>query len=68
MDDICQDGYEGSQDAIQDMFRDGLATKEAQYAEALRGYQNAPAETWSPQREWAKAVFSSQEVQKREDA
>ncbi|EJK45432.1 hypothetical protein THAOC_35954, partial [Thalassiosira oceanica] len=47
-------GYEGSLNRIKDMFMKGHATK-AQYAEALRGYQNALEETRSPQREEANA-------------
>lgn len=50
-------GYEKSLDSIKDMFMEGHATK-AQYAEALRGYQNALEETKSPQREEARAVFN----------
>ncbi|EJK45553.1 hypothetical protein THAOC_35828, partial [Thalassiosira oceanica] len=49
-------GHEGSLTKIKDMFMKGHATK-AQYAEALRGYQNALEETKSPQREEAEAVF-----------
>ncbi|EJK63027.1 hypothetical protein THAOC_16332, partial [Thalassiosira oceanica] len=41
-------GYEESLDAIKDLFSDGLATK-AQYAEALKGYQDAVEETKSPE-------------------
>ncbi|EJK53606.1 hypothetical protein THAOC_26925, partial [Thalassiosira oceanica] len=43
-------GCEISLKKIKDMFMKGHATK-AQYAEALRGYQNALEETKSPQRE-----------------
>ncbi|EJK54909.1 hypothetical protein THAOC_25420, partial [Thalassiosira oceanica] len=50
-------GLEGSLNGIKDMFVKGHATK-AQYAEALRGYQNALEETKSPQREEAKACFN----------
>ncbi|EJK45179.1 hypothetical protein THAOC_36225 [Thalassiosira oceanica] len=42
---------------IKDMFMEGDATK-AQYAEALKGYQNALEESKSPQREEAKAFLS----------
>ena len=38
---------------------EGLTTK-AQYAEALRGYQEALEETKSPQREEARALFKHQ--------
>ncbi|EJK43752.1 hypothetical protein THAOC_37774 [Thalassiosira oceanica] len=47
-------GCEKSLNAIKDKFMKGHATK-AQYAEALRGYQNALEETKSPQREEAEA-------------
>ncbi|EJK70071.1 hypothetical protein THAOC_08605 [Thalassiosira oceanica] len=50
-------GYEDSLNEIKEMFMKGHATK-AQYAEALKGYQNALEETKSPQREEAKAVFN----------
>ncbi|EJK48112.1 hypothetical protein THAOC_33120, partial [Thalassiosira oceanica] len=50
-------GHEVSLNAIKDMFMKGHATK-AQYAESLRGYQNALEETKSPQREEAKAFFN----------
>ncbi|EJK45177.1 hypothetical protein THAOC_36223 [Thalassiosira oceanica] len=49
-------GYERSLNGIKAMFMDGHATK-AQYAEALRGYQDALEETKSPQREEAKAFL-----------
>ncbi|EJK54005.1 hypothetical protein THAOC_26453 [Thalassiosira oceanica] len=42
-------GHEESLNEIKDMFMKGHATK-AQYAEALKGYQNAWEETKSPQR------------------
>ncbi|EJK70784.1 hypothetical protein THAOC_07828, partial [Thalassiosira oceanica] len=48
-------GFERSLNMIRDMFMKGLATK-AQYAEALRGYQNALEETRSHQREEAKTI------------
>ena len=49
-------GYEESLTRFKDMFMKGLA-KKAQYAEALRGYQDAVEETKSPQREEAKAFY-----------
>ncbi|EJK71982.1 hypothetical protein THAOC_06528 [Thalassiosira oceanica] len=48
-------GYEDSLNEIKEMFTEGLATKE-QYAEALRGYQEAMAEMKSHQREEAKRL------------
>ncbi|EJK60270.1 hypothetical protein THAOC_19408 [Thalassiosira oceanica] len=48
-------GDSDSLNEIKDMFMKGQATK-AQYAEALRGYQNALEETKSPQREEAKKL------------
>ena len=48
-------GFEDSLDEIKDMFMNGLASR-AQYAEALRGYQNAVEEMKTPQREEAKRV------------
>ena len=48
-------GYKSSLDDIKLMFTHGQATK-AQYAEALRGYQNAVEEMKSPQREEAKRL------------
>ena len=45
-------GYKDSLDEIKDMFSHGDATKE-QYAEALKGYQEAVEETKSHQREEA---------------
>ncbi|EJK67653.1 hypothetical protein THAOC_11285, partial [Thalassiosira oceanica] len=50
-------GYERSLNEIKEMFMKGHATK-AQYANALRDYQNALEETKSPQREEAKAFFN----------
>ena len=50
-------GYELSLNGIKDMFMKGLATK-AQYAEALRGYQDAVEETKSTQREEAQVIFN----------
>ena len=49
-------GYQDSLNEIKDLFVKGLATKE-QYAEALKGYQNALEESKSPKREEAKAFF-----------
>ena len=48
-------GHEKSLNNIKKMFMTGNATK-AQYAEALRGYQNAIQEMKSPQREEAKRL------------
>ena len=48
-------GYEESLDGIKKLFMSGHATK-AQYAEALRGYQDAVEEMKSPQREEAKRL------------
>ncbi|EJK67172.1 hypothetical protein THAOC_11831 [Thalassiosira oceanica] len=45
-------GFKGSVEVIKSMFMDGNATKE-QYAEALKGYQDAVEETKSPQRDEA---------------
>ena len=50
-------GHSDSLDVIKNMFMKGLATK-VQYAEALKGYQNALEESKSPQREEANASFS----------
>ena len=52
-------GFEISLNNIKGTFMEGLATK-AQYAEALRGYQEALEETKSPQREEARALFKHQ--------
>ena len=46
-------GMKDSVDMIKNMFLGGLATKE-QYAQALRGYQDAMEETKSPDRDEAK--------------
>ncbi|EJK74944.1 hypothetical protein THAOC_03352 [Thalassiosira oceanica] len=51
-------GDVNSLDVIKDMFMKGHATK-AQYAEALKGYRDASEETKSPQREVAKAFYST---------
>ena len=48
-------GYDLSLNFIKDSFQKGNATK-AQYAEALRGYQDAVEEMKSPQREEAKRL------------
>ncbi|EJK58660.1 hypothetical protein THAOC_21196 [Thalassiosira oceanica] len=50
-------GCERSLNGIKLMFIEGHATK-AQYADALKGYQNVLEETKSPQREEAKAYFN----------
>ncbi|EJK70312.1 hypothetical protein THAOC_08337 [Thalassiosira oceanica] len=49
-------GDDDSLNKIKGMFTKGYATK-AQYAEALKGYQNALDESKSPQREDAKVFF-----------
>ena len=49
-------GYKKSLDRIRGLFMDGDATK-AQYADALRGYQDAVEETKSPQREEAMLIL-----------
>ena len=51
-------GYEHSVGMIKDLFTNGIATKE-QYAEALKGYQDAVEETKSHDRDEAKAVMRS---------
>jgi len=52
-------GHKKSLDVFKGMFTDGLGTK-AQYAEALKGYQDAVEETKSPEREEAANIgFSS---------
>ncbi|EJK44256.1 hypothetical protein THAOC_37223, partial [Thalassiosira oceanica] len=48
-------GYENSIKAIKEMFMEGVATKE-QYAEALKGYQDALEETKSHDRDEAKRL------------
>ena len=48
-------GYENSLNSVKKMFVKGLATK-ADYAAALRGYQNAVEEMSSPDRDEAKAL------------
>ncbi|EJK48391.1 hypothetical protein THAOC_32815 [Thalassiosira oceanica] len=50
-------GYQDSLNGFKLMFKKGHATK-AQYAEALKGYQDALEETKSHQREEAKAFFN----------
>ena len=47
-------GHKDSLDAIKEMFAEGLATK-AQYAEGLKGYQDAVEEMKSPERDEAAA-------------
>ena len=47
-------GLEESLENIRELFKEGLATK-TQYAEALKGYQDALEEMTSPDREKAKA-------------
>ena len=49
-------GYKDSLDAIKEMFAEGRATK-AQYAEALRGYQDALMEMKSPERDEAAKIL-----------
>ena len=49
-------GYKGSLESIKKIFMAGLATKE-QYAEALRGYQDALEETKSHDRDEAKKLM-----------
>ena len=53
-------GYKCSLDAIRLMFAHGHATK-AQYADALKGYQDAFEETKSPERDFARAVEAIRE-------
>ena len=48
-------GHEQSLNAVKSFFKEGLATK-ADYAAALRGYQNAVEEMSSPDRDEAKAL------------
>ena len=49
-------GYEDSVENIKVMFKVGIATKE-QYAQALRGYQDAVEEMKSPERDEAKKIL-----------
>jgi len=51
-------GFEGSVDLIKKMFMGGMATKE-QYAQALKGYQDAVEETKSHDRDEAKAYLDN---------
>ena len=51
-------GHADSLEAIKDMFMEGLATKE-QYAQALKGYQDAVEETKSHDRDEAKAYVDN---------
>ena len=53
-------GHEESLNEIKDMFMRGLATK-AQYADAMKGYQDALKETKSHHREEAKAFFDDEQ-------
>ena len=53
-------GDEDSLDAIKEMFMAGDATKE-QYAEALKGYQDAVEEMKSHDRDEAKEFFDKME-------
>ena len=53
-------GDEDSLEYIKDMFMAGLATKE-QYAEALKGYQDAVEETKSHDRDEAKSIMARRE-------
>ena len=57
-------GFNLSLDMIRDMFADGLANK-AQYAEALKGYQDAVEETKSSQRDEALATGYGVEMESR---
>jgi len=50
-------GHEDSLESIKNMFGVGVATKE-QYAEALKGYQDAVEETKSHDRDKAKAYLA----------
>jgi len=52
-------GHENSLGTIKNMFMSGLATNE-QYAEALKGYQDAVEEAKSHDRDEAKAFRKSQ--------
>ncbi|EJK77700.1 hypothetical protein THAOC_00451, partial [Thalassiosira oceanica] len=58
-------GCEKSLNAIKGMFMKGYATK-AQYAEALKGYQNALEETKSPQRACPEELLESTVVESLE--
>ncbi|EJK57729.1 hypothetical protein THAOC_22194, partial [Thalassiosira oceanica] len=51
-------GYKDSPERIKDMFMAGIATKE-QYAEALKGYQDAVEEMKSHDRDEASALRKS---------
>ena len=57
-------GLKMSLDTIKAMFIDGNATK-AQYAEALKGYQNAVEEMKSPERDEAVASGYGDEIESR---
>ena len=54
-------GYKDSIEAIKGMFMAGIATKEEQYTEAPRGYQNAVEDTKSPEREEALSFHKSRQ-------
>ena len=56
-------GYEISLNNVKSFFMNGLATK-ADYAAALRGYQNAVEEMSSPDRDEAKAKLEGFESSK----
>ena len=58
-------GHEDSLESIKNMFGVGVATKE-QYAEALKGYQDAVEETKSHDRDKAKAYLALIGSHKRE--
>ena len=51
-------GFKASVDLIKKMFMGGMATKE-QYAQALKGYQDAVEETKSHDRDEAKAYLDN---------
>ena len=50
---------------VQQMFVQGLASKE-QYAEALKGYQDAVEETKSPERDEAQAISFKQNMSRQQ--
>ena len=49
-------GMKESLERVKELFKEGHATK-SQYAEALKGYQDAMEEMKSPDREVAKTIF-----------
>ena len=57
-------GYEGSLEEIKKAFMAGLATKE-QYAEALKGFQDAVEEMKSADRDEAKRIGYYETVSRR---